>query len=123
MRVEDGDINKANRLLNGILALNSMMKEWFENRQHQQKGELCWKLRSTHWRRLSKYEVSAKSVKARIKCTVFISYDKLGKRLSLFVNLRTWSIAYLPLRLCTHPFTVTPESILFHLLHSGSSLS
>ena len=81
MKVEDGDINKANRILSSILARDGVMKEWFENRRHQQKGELRRKLVSMRWRRLFKHEVSART---KLLVNFFYSYVyRLGKRLSL----------------------------------------
>lgn len=69
MKVENGDINKANRYLSGILARDGVMKEWFENRRHRQKGELRRKLASMRWRRLFKHEVSRRT-KFSVNCFI-----------------------------------------------------
>ncbi|EJD05894.1 uncharacterized protein FOMMEDRAFT_139209 [Fomitiporia mediterranea MF3/22] len=58
--VHNGDVAGAARMLDKILARNSVARDWFTNRRHKQKGELRRRMKSIRWRRRFKHEVGEK---------------------------------------------------------------
>lgn len=56
----EGDTASSAKILDRILMLNSVSRDWFTNKRHKPKGEERRRLESLRWRRRFKSEVRLK---------------------------------------------------------------